>query len=192
MGKKFMRCFNFVAIFFILSTAGVAHSEVTNECETSKPLKTAFGLLSFTECIGPSAKAFDSVNLNGQPLLRDRSLFRDDRDSERARWVYTSGTVDEKSACASKLYLLDISKNPPKVFAFGVRGACNKFDWASWGEKRSVIAIKKNVRFVYENGQLKAPAKSEKLWLSVEPPHAGEGLAEEDAIPFVEEVPLPK
>ena len=70
--------------------------------------------------------------------------------------------------------------------------ACNEFHWASWGEKRSVIALKNNVSFVYENGKITPPASGQKLWKAIEPPHAGSGLAEEDAIGFAEDVPLPK
>jgi len=81
---------------------------------------------------------------------------------------------------------------PIKVTAFGVKKACNEFHWASWGEKRSVVALKSNVRFAYENGKMTSPEGGEKLWKSIEPPHAGAGLSLEDAVPFVEDVPLPK
>jgi hypothetical protein len=78
------------------------------------------------------------------------------------------------------------------VIAFGVKKACNEFQWASWGEKRSVVALKNNVKFVYENGTVKLPKAGETLWNAIEPPHAGPGLSEEEAIPFAEELPISK
>jgi hypothetical protein len=87
-----------------------------------------------------------------------------------------------------------MTSRPVKVFAFGVKTACNEFHWASWGKNRSVIALKKNVEFVYENGKLIPPKAGEKLFNSIEPPHSsrGGGMNEESAIPFVEEVSSPR
>lgn len=160
-------------------------------CKASRPLKTAAGELAKVRCGTPEAGYVQTLSLQGKALLSDSHLYDGGSSKDWMKWIYTSGSIDEATACPKRLYLVDIGMSPPKVFAFGVKGACNQFDWASWGAKRSVIAIKNNVRFVYEGGQLKAPAKSEKLWLSVEPPHMGSGLSEEDAIPFVEELPLP-
>lgn len=81
---------------------------------------------------------------------------------------------------------------PVKVTAFGVKKACNEFHWASWNEKRSVLSLKNNVKFVYENGKMTLPASGEKLWKAIEPPHAGAGLDLQDAVAFSEDVPLPK
>jgi hypothetical protein len=49
-----------------------------------------------------------------------------------------------------------------------------------------------NVKFTYENGKMTLPPGGEKLWHAIEPPHAGAGLSEEDAVPFAEDVPPPK
>lgn len=124
-------------------------------------------------------------------LLRAAYLSEQDFDSSRTRWLFR-GDVDPSTGCARQLYALDLATTPASVFAFGVKNACNEFHWASWGDKRSVIALKHNVRFVYESGKLAPPAKGEALWKAIEPPHSGPGLSIEDAIPFVEIVPAPK
>ncbi len=40
---------------------------------------------------------------------------------------------------------------------FGVKNACNEFDWTSWGEKNSVIALKTYVCFTYKDGRMILP-----------------------------------
>lgn len=73
-----------------------------------------------------------------------------------------------------------------------MKNACNEFESALWGKTRSVIRLKKNVKFIYENGQIIPPASGAKLWHDIEAPHAGIGFKEVDAKGFAEEVPLPK
>ena len=130
--------------------------------------------------------------MDQQKLLEDKFLSADLAiEKTRTYWVY-SGKALAETGCPDRLYLIDLSMKPAKVIAFGVKKACNEFHWASWGDKRSVIALKNNVSFVYENGRITPPASGKKLWKAIEPPHAGSGLAEEDAIGFAEDVPLPK
>ena len=90
------------------------------------------------------------------------------------------------------MYLLDLSNKPAKIVAFGVKNSCIEFDWASWGKRRSVIALKHNVRFVYEDGKMKPPKVDEKLWTSIEAPHGPASNVADDIVPFVENVPPPK
>jgi hypothetical protein len=132
--------------------------------------------------------------VNDVPVLSDTRLFNEGSNKDRSITIYTSGASNVETGCAPRLYLLDLSLTPVKVIAFGVKKACNEFQSASWGDKRSVIAIKNNVKFVYENGKLTSPAKGAKLFEMIEPPHSsrGGGLTEEDAIPFAEDVPLPE
>jgi hypothetical protein len=135
------------------------------------------------------------LKLDGVPLLRDSLLSLSDFDigknKSRPRWIY-SGSPKWETGCNDRLYLVDLSIKPVKVIAFGVKKACNEFHWASWGEKRSVIALKNNVKFMYENGKMILPASGEKLWKAIEPPHAGTGLDLGDAVAFAEDMPSPK
>lgn len=161
-------------------------------CESSKPKTKPYGVVFKTECTVDGIAVRDSINLNGAPVLSDVRLYSEDANKTGSIRIYTSGANNPSTGCAPKLYLLDMSSSPTKVFAFGVRKACNEFHWASWGNKRSVIALKNNVSFIYEKGKLTPPASGEKLWKSIEPPHAGAGLSQEDAVGFVEEVPFSK
>ena len=85
------------------------------------------------------------------------------------------------------MYLIDLTGHKPRVFAFGVKNACAEYHWASWGKKRSVIAIKENIRFTYSNGKLTPP-----------PSDFGDGIPlvrryseDQRNWPFVEELPIP-
>jgi hypothetical protein len=55
------------------------------------------------------------------------------------------------------MFLIDLTGDKPRVYAFGVKNACAEYQWASWGKKHSVIAIKDNIRFTYSNGKLNPP-----------------------------------
>jgi hypothetical protein len=144
-----------------------------------------------TECGTARTGYRDSIIVNGVPVLSDTRLFSESSNKNRSITIYTSGASNIKTGCASRLYIIDYAAQPTKVIAFGVKNACNEFQSASWGENRSVISIKNNVKFIYENGKIILPSKGEKLYKSIEPPHAGAGLSLEDAIPFSEDVPPP-
>lgn len=155
---------------------------------------TPYGEIVRFQC-GTAASGYrETIMVNGSPVLADTHLYDEDSNKDHSIRIYASGTSDVNTGCAPMLYLLDISMKPAKVIAFGVKSACNEFHWASWGAKRSVIALKKNVEFVYENGKLSPPSRGEKLFKGIEPPRSsvGGGMTEESAIPFVKEVPLPK
>jgi hypothetical protein len=161
-------------------------------CKPGKPVKTPSGDLILTRCIDSlkyPTKKF--VSVGGTKILESNYLSDQDFDNERNHWIFRGDSLQE-SGCPDRLYLIDLSIKPIKVIAFGVKKACNEFHWASWGEKRSVIALKNNVKFIYENGRMTLPAGGEKLWKSIEPPHAGAGLSLEDAVAFAEDMPPPK
>lgn len=160
-------------------------------CESGKGVQTPAGRPVSTDCVDAGGYVSRQwIAVGTEKLLVDEMLVREDRSPSKTSWVYR-GVPKAETGCSERLYLVDLSLKPVKVLAFGVKGACNEFHWASWGEKRSVIALKHNVRFAYENGRMTLPEKGEKLWHSIEPPHAGPGLSEEEAIPFVHEVPPP-
>jgi hypothetical protein len=174
----------FVGLLVHLSAyAGVA-------CEDDHPFKSPAGPLVISTCSDPKAGFLKyTLRVADKTVIEDSFLGFDSRDAQRLRWIFAAGALHD-TGCAKGLYLLDLSAGSPKVTLFGVRGACNQFHWASWG-KRSVIAIKNNVRFVYEDGKFTLPASGEELWRSVAPPEAGSGLTENDAKPFAKELGLP-
>jgi hypothetical protein len=160
-------------------------------CRSSKPRSTPSGLISKTEC-GTAATGYrDTIIVNGIPVLSDTRLYNESTNKERSIVIYSSGASNVETGCASRLYIADYSTAAAKVIAFGVKNACNEFQSVSWGENRSVISIKNNVKFIYENSKITLPLKGKKLYESIEPPHAGAGLSLEDAIPFAEDVPPP-
>jgi len=168
----------------------IAHSHAQDKCR-SESVDTSVGKLHHLICRNADREYTHTIFLGEQPLLRNAFLAEADNNKSRSIWVYVP-QAQLQTACPDRLYLIDLSQNPVKVIAFGVKKACNEFHWASWGEKRSVVTLKHNVKFTYENGKMILPKPGEKLWSSIEPPHAGEGLAMEDAIPFAEDVPPPK
>ena len=177
-----------------LFTCGTHHVQAieVGTCETTLPRVTPGGTITKTDC-GTAKKGYrHTINVDGATVLTDSQLFKETRDDSRTKWVFSSGKAHPETGCPDRLYLIDLSVRPVKVIAFGVKKACNELHWASWGEKRSVIALKNNVKFTYENGKMTLPPAGEKLWHAIEPPHAGAGLAEEDAVPFAEDVPPPK
>lgn len=181
----------FVAILTAYA-AGALSKDSVEDCNRSKAKTYPFGEVYRSQCGTAKTGYRDTIYLNGSALLSDSQLLDDDSNADRSIRIYTSGESSPQTGCAPRLYLVDFSTKPAKVIAFGVKKACNEFHWASWGDKRSVTALKKNVKFVYENGVMTLPNGGRSLWKAIEPPHAGQGLSEEDAIPFAEEVSRPK
>lgn len=191
----------------LIALLAVGHVYANDGCRLERSIATTFGALDMEVCktqvkVTPPPSSTNPANnigfdyvytlrIDGKPLLRAAYLSRVDRDKTRSFWIFRGDSLQE-TGCPDRHYLIDLSLTPVKVIAFGVKKACNEFQLASWGEKRSVIALKNNVKFTYENGKMIVPAAGEKLWKAIEPPHAGAGLNEEDAIPFAEDVPLPK
>lgn len=176
-----------IALMFMISSS-IAIAQ--QKCRTES-VNTPHGRLEHVICRDAEKRYVHTIQIEGQPLLQEPFLAEELNNKKRSLWIL-SGKPVSATGCAPSIYLIDLSMQPVKVIAFGVKKACNEFHWASWGERRSVIALKNNVKFTYENGKMTLPASGEKLWKAIEPPHAGAGLAEEDAIAFAEEVPLPK
>jgi hypothetical protein len=175
-----------LVIFFVALFIGAS---VFAKCRTEQ-VPTSYGSLDHVVCRDEKKIYTHSIYLEGSLLLEADFLAEEGNNGERSVWVY-SGKSLPLTGCPDQAYLIDLSLLPVKVFSFGVKKACNEFLKASWGAKRSVIALKKNVSFIYENGKLIPPKAGEQLWKSIEPPHAGPGLKLEDAQPFVEELALP-
>lgn len=142
-------------------------------------------------------KYFTKWILGNQVLLYGRSSIRFEISNSTKAGGYRNGTLfvfggatedaDERG-CPACLYLIDLTGDKPRVFAFGVKNALNQYHWASWGKKRSVIAIKHNVKFVYKNGKLTPPKKDNDLYLTIKPTMFETPV--EKLEPFVEEVSL--
>jgi len=180
----------FIVLPFVLAFPSISFA--SEACENSLGIPTSTGRLISKTCRNSEGHTIrKSIFLDEQKLLEDQSLYGDRAaDKTRMHWIYES-EPQMKTGCSERLYLIDLAYKPPKVFAFGVKSACNEFHWASWGAKRSVIALKHNVKFIYENGKLIPPVPGEKLWKSIEPPHGPVGMSENSAIPFAEDIPLP-
>jgi len=178
-------------LMLCLLTLQLAACSAQVNCKAGRPIDTPAGDLVINRCVDQNRQPTRRfVSVAGVKVLESAYLADEDADKDRLRWIFRGDALQE-TGCSDRLFLLDLSSKPAKVYAFGVRKACNEFQWASWGSKRSVIAIKKNVSFVYENGKIVPPAAGKNLWNSIEPPHAGPGLKAEDAVPFVEELALP-
>lgn len=175
-------------IFILLS--GTACAQVDAKCRTES-VKTDQGSIDHIICRDAKKHYTHAIKHGEQLLLQSEFLAEEERNKGRSIWIY-SGKALPETGCPDRLYLIDIGKKPEKVISFGIKKACNLFHWASWGDKRSVIALKKNVSFVYENGKITPPPSGEKLWNAIEAPHAGSGLTQEDAVGFVEELQLPR
>lgn len=174
------------AVLLLTSLQRVAYAE----CEAGIGIKTPAGRLISNQCFdskGVGTRRWFS--LDGRRLVEDEYLSNDlALDTARLHWIYEGRSL-QQTGCPKQIYLLDLSVAPPKVFAFGVTAACNQFHWASWGKKRSVIAIKDNVRFIYANGKLAAPAADNDLYSTIKPTMFDTPV--EQLHPFARELPLP-
>lgn len=122
-------------------------------------------------------------------MLVDEFLSNDQAiDPKNLHWIFL-GKASPTTGCPEQLYLLDLTPATPKVFAFGVKAACNEFHWASWGKKSSTIAIRSNVKFIYMNGKLTAPPEDNELYSAIKPSFVDTPV--EQLHPFAREIPLP-
>lgn len=174
--------------FLLLISYGCTAQET---CKPGRGVKTPAGELIITRCIDqekfPTRKY---VSVDGMKLLESKSIHEESHDRDNARWIFRGDSLQE-TGCPDRLFLIDLSIKPIRTIAFGVKKACNVFQEAAWGEKSSVIIIQSNVKFIYEGGQMKLPVAGEKLWRSIEPPHAGTGLDLENAKAFAEDIRRP-
>ena len=181
-----------LATLVILALAAAsARATPTGACETSAPRATPHGAVSRTECGNAEVGGRSAtILIDGVPVLSSKELYKEDSDDALGYLVY-SREADPRTACPDRLFLIDASKRPVKVTAFGVQGACNQFESVKWSAKATVVTLKKGVRFSVEGGVVTAPKAGPALWKAIEPPHTGDGLSPEAAQPFVQPVALP-
>ncbi len=143
-------------VFFIVSNIG--HAE--ESCERGRGLETAYGKLVSIDCSGEDNGRHTSrelLELNGKKILESEYLYNMDSNKSWSISIY-KGKWKGRPA----LYLLDISKTPAVVIAFGVSESTNDFGYVSWGKKNSVIAIKRNAKFTYyPNGKMIPPSQED-------------------------------
>lgn len=173
--------------FLVLTCASAAEAAGDGKCETSASRKTTHGIIALVECGNATVGRQATLLFDNVPVLTSAQLSKEDGDDERGLFIF-SREANALTACPDRLFLVDASQRPVRVVGFGVRGACNLFDSAKWSRDRAIITLKKGVDFIYAHGTLIPPKASTKLWNAIEPPHTGEGLAQADAIPFVEAV----
>jgi hypothetical protein len=178
----------------LLAIAGLAianHACQARTCDAdSRPTRTPFGLLEKFYCKASTHEPTTYyISLDGVKILQDDFLRDVTSDKSWAYWIYEGGGSQD-TGCTARHYLVDISVKPARVITFGVKSACNEFHWARWGKKRSVIAIKDNVKFTYENGKLIPPMPGPELYEYIKP-NSMRMTPVEQFIPFVEDVPPP-
>ncbi len=167
---------------------------MADECQTGSGIATPYGRLIGTRCVDNKGSPLrQSVSLDKRKLIEDATLRQElTADKSGTYWIYT-GSVDPKTYCPANLYLIDLSTTPPTSISFGVKNACNKFQWATWGKSGSVIALKNNVRFRYKDGKLTPPKADEGFLQAIELPEdaPSTGVVAESIIPFVRPVASP-
>ena len=179
-----------MSILLYLQLVGVVFGQ--SVCESYGSVKTPKGILERQVCktLGQPGSSVSMFFLDGKTLLKGANPITFEAENKNATLFALQDSYDPNLACPARMFLIDLTNNKPRVFAFGVKNACAEYHWASWGKKRSVIAIKENIRFTYSNGKLTPP-----------PPDFGDGIPlvrryPEDAAsqrnwPFVEELPIP-
>jgi len=179
-------------ILLLLTLLTIPPAALSQElCESDRSVSTPNGDLVLTRCRDAKKSTVRTfVSVSGKKILEDSYLSEQDFNKPRSIWIFR-GDSSPQTGCPQRLYLIDLAGGG-KVFEFGVENACNEYHWASWGEKRSVIAIKKNVKFVYEKNGITPPAKNINLIANIEPPRAGPDMDENQLRPFARELALPK
>ena len=158
-------------------------------CDAGGKTATPLGNLEKFICRdkGKSVSTYSVFKLANTAILRSPYPTTFQAENKPKTLFVLQAASDAALACPARMYLVDLTGNKPRVFAFGVKNACAEYHWASWGKKRSVIAIKENIRFTYNNGKLTPP-----------PPDFGDGIPlvrrypeDQRNWPFVEELPIP-
>lgn len=177
-----------IIIFFM--SAGNSFGQQT--CSVDGKTNTPLGSLEEWVCRdkGKDVSSVSEFKLDSTSILKSAYPTTFQTENKAKTLFVLQSASDPKMACPAHMYLIDLTGTKPRVFAFGVKNACAEYHWASWGKKRSVIAIKENIRFSYSNGKLNPP-----------PADFGDGtpllrrytedVKSQRNWPFVEELPIP-
>lgn len=137
----------------------VGHALGQPICKEYGSIKTPKGVIQDQVCEVPNepGSSISRILLNNLVLLQGKyPITFEDRNKEKTLLVLQGASIPDL-ACSPRTFLIDLTGDKPRVFAFGVKNACAEYHWASWGKKRSVIAIKDNIRFTYSNSKLSPP-----------------------------------
>jgi hypothetical protein len=160
-------------------------------CVSYGDVKTHQGILERQECKEPNrpGPTISKYVLDGKVLISGPSPITFENENKGKNLFALQGSYDPSLYCPNRMFLIDLTGEKPRVFAFGVKNACAEYHWASWGKKRSVIAIKENIRFTYSNGKLSPPPDDfgDGTPLSRRYPEDGKPPR---VSPFVEELPV--
>lgn len=183
-----------LTLTFHSSSFSLGGQETQIRCAAEDSHKTKFGYLTEVSCFGIKDQSGASyyLFLGKLPIIsRESLLSRKDRDEDRSRYIYKGGSWASRDDDIpwSPVYLVDLRSDPPKAFVFGVRAAQNEFHWASWGKKRSVVALQYNVKFTYDGSRLIPPSADNELWSGIRPTMFDTPV--EKLIPFARELPPP-
>lgn len=177
-------------IFLAVSILWLLSAQAAPFCDVyARKMAGGAQIYDITFSKDPSTPAQDVVAVNGIPVLTGKVLRGVAEDRSGQRLVYQSSKGSSDPEDFGNLYLIDLQYTPPKVFSFGVKAAKNEFHWASWSAKRSVIALKYNVKFVYDGVRVTPPAADNDLWSAIRPTMFDTPV--ERLVPFAREVPLP-
>ena len=161
-------------------------------CENRGELKTPLGTLDEQVCKTPNRPGSSTHQflLAKKTILSGPYPMMFSHGNKNNSLMAIQGPPDPELSCSSQIFLIDLTSTKPHVYAFGIKNACAEYHWASWGKKRSVIAIKDNIRFTYSNGNLSSPPDDfgDGTPLSRRFPEDGKSLR---MWPFVEELPIP-
>jgi hypothetical protein len=180
-----------ISLIFMFFCSSVSASSF--QCKNRSEIQTAKGALAEDICTSSdSTEDAKSIwRLGNRELVEGKyPISKQDRNEAKTVFLLQAAT-NSRIGCPDRMYLVDLAGTSPKVFAFGIKNACNVYHWAKWsGKKRSVIALKYNVQFTYLNGKLIPPEDTDGdkfgTPLGYAAPTPSTPLA-----PFVQELPLP-
>lgn len=179
-----MRLYLYILAALMLSPYYALSAEDCQK-DTGLEVKTPVGIIERYVC-GQGKIYSTHFTLDGQMLFRSQDAISVETSNKNNSLILIEGPYDNDLACPSRMFLIDLTGTKPHVYAFGVKNACAEYHWASWGKKRSIIAIKENIRFTYSNGKLTPPPADfgDGTPVNIRPP------ADPRSWPFVEEIPI--
>ena len=166
------------------------------KCRDTFDTATPAGRWVMTACTKDGVRSRNWLALDGVTVLEDSALSVERWSKDDTLWIYR-GPSSWEIGCPESHYLIDLNYKPVKVIQFGVKNACNECDWVSWGQKNSVIALKKNVRFIYKDGKVTPPKNDGELWSTIDsiPVPRGKTAADQPfpnyITPYAKELALP-
>jgi hypothetical protein len=184
-----------LCLIFLLGISLSARSQ-SMKCENNGGLPTPKGKITDTTCHTSDLQSTyrEIWSLNEKPLVSGKYPIQLEDANKENTLIVLQGASNSNTGCPDQTFLIDLTGISPRVFSFGIKNACSEYHWAKWSKnKRSVIALKNNVRFTYVNGKLIPPDDTDSDQFGS--PILGEFITltpSTPPIPFVKELTLPK